>query len=156
VNINITLFGQMVTFAVFVYFCMKFVWPPIMQAMQERQNQIADGLAQADRAARDLELAQEKATDQMREAKEEASGIIDSANKRATQIVDEAKTQAREEADRIIHAAQAEIEQEFNRAKEELRSKVAELSVVGAEKILEGSVDQGAHSDMLDKLAAQL
>lgn len=155
-NINITLFGQMVTFAVFVFFCMKFVWPPIMQAMQERQNQIADGLAQADRAARDLELAQEKATDQMKEAKEEASGIIDSANKRATQIVDEAKTQAREEADRIVHAAQAEIEQDVNRAKEELRSKVAELSVVGAEKILQDTVDQNAHSDMLDKVAAQL
>ena len=91
-NINLTLFGQMVTFAFFVWFCMKFVWPVIIEAMEERQKKIADGLDAADRAMRDLELAQNKATDQMKEAKQEAAGIVDQANKRANQIVDEAKT----------------------------------------------------------------
>lgn len=155
-NINITLFGQMVTFAIFVLFCMKFVWPPIVQAMADRQKQIEDGLAQADRAGRDLELAQEKAAEYLRNAKAEAASIIDASNKRSLQIVDEAKNQAREEANRIVTAAQAEIDREFNRAKEELRSKLAQLSVVGAEKILQASVDQKTHSDMLNKLAAQL
>jgi F-type H+-transporting ATPase subunit b len=156
VNINITLFGQMVTFAIFVLFCMKFVWPPIVQAMVDRQKQIEDGLAQADRASRDLELAQEKAAEYLRNAKAEAASIIEASNKRASQIVDEAKIRAREEGDRIVTAAQAEIDREFNHAKEELRSKLAQLSVAGAEKILQSSVDQKVHSDMLSKLAAQL
>lgn len=155
-NINITLFGQMVTFAIFVLFCMKFVWPPIVQAMAERQKQIEDGLAQADRAGRDLELAQEKAAEYLRTAKAEAASIIDASNKRALQIVDEAKNNARDEGARIVAAAQAEIDREFNRAKEELRSKLAQLSVVGAERILQASVDQKTHSEMLNKLAAQL
>lgn len=155
-NINITLLGQMVTFAIFVLFCMKFVWPPITAAMAERQKKIEDGLADADRANRDLALAQEKAAEYLRNAKSEAAAIIDSANKRASQIVDEAKAHAREEGDRIVTAAQAEIDREFNRAKEELRSKLAELSVAGAEKILGASVDKKAHGDMLNKLAAQL
>lgn len=155
-NINATIFGQMVFFIVFVVFCMKFVWPPIIQAMADRAKKISDGLAEADRASRDLELAQEKATDYLRAAKGEAATIVDAANKRASQIVDEAKNQAREEGDRIVTAAQAEIDLEFNRAKEELRSKLAQLSVAGAEQILKSTVDQKAHSDMLSKLAAQL
>ena len=100
-NINLTLFGQMVTFAIFVWFCMKFVWPVIITAMEERQQKIADGLDAADRAMRDLEAAQDKATDQMKEAKQEAAGIVDQANKRASQIVDEAKQQAITEGDRL-------------------------------------------------------
>ena len=155
-NINLTLFGQMVTFAFFVWFCMKFVWPVIIDSMEERQKKIADGLDAADRALRDLELAQSKATDQMKDAKQEAAGIIDQANKRAGQIVDEAKNQARTEGDRLKVAAEAEIEQEINRAKEELRASVAGLALAGAEMILEAEIDEKANRMLVDNLAAQL
>ncbi|MBU2884199.1 F0F1 ATP synthase subunit B [Gilvimarinus agarilyticus] len=155
-NINLTIIGQSITFIVFVLICMKYVWPFITAAMLERQKKIADGLAAADRASKDLELAQEKATKTLREAKVEAAGILESANKRAAQVVDEAKEQARTEADRIKAAAQAEVEQEMNRAKEQLRSQVSVLAFAGAEKVLESSVDQAAHKDMIDKLAASL
>ncbi|UTW44622.1 F0F1 ATP synthase subunit B [bacterium SCSIO 12696] len=155
-NINLTLFGQMAVFAIFVWFCMKTVWPAIINALEERKKKIEEGLEAADRASRDLELAQNKAADQMKEAKQEAAGIIEQANKRANQIVDEAKEQAIAEGNRLKAAAQAEIDQELNRAKEELRSKVAALAVQGAEKILETQIDENANRDMLDKLAAQL
>ena len=155
-NINLTLFGQMVTFAIFVWFCMKFVWPVIIGAMEERQQKIADGLDAADRAMRDLEAAKSEATDQMKEAKQEAAGIVDQANKRANQIVDEAKVLAVAEGDRLKVAAEAEIEQEINRAKEELRSKVAGLAIAGAEKILEASIDDKANRALVDKLVTQL
>jgi F-type H+-transporting ATPase subunit b len=156
VNINLTLFGQMVTFAIFVWFCMKFVWPVIIAAMEERQQKIADGLDAADRAMRDLEAAQDKATDQMKEAKQEAAGIVDQANKRANQIVDDAKQQAITEGDRLKVAAEAEIEQEVNRAKEELRASVAGLAIAGAEKVLEASIDDKANRALVDNLASQL
>jgi len=156
VNINLTLIGQMITFALFVIFCMKMIWPLIIAAMEERAVKIADGLEAADRAGRDLELAQERATDRLRKAKEEAATIIESANKRASQIVEEAKDQAREEGDRLKVAAQAEIDQEMNRAKESLRGQVATLAIAGAEKVLEASIDESAHKNMLEKLAAGL
>ncbi|MFK7829848.1 MAG: F0F1 ATP synthase subunit B [Congregibacter sp.] len=155
-NLNLTLIGQMVAFVAFVVFCMKYVWPPILAAMHEREQKIADGLSAADRASHDLELAQEKAVERLTEAKHEASGIIEAANRRASQIVDEAKDAAVGEADRIKHAAQAEIEQESNRAREQLRSQVAVLSLVGAEKVLGASIDAEKHADILDKLAAEL
>ena len=155
-NINLTLFGQMVTFAFFVWFCMKYVWPVILQAMEERQKKISDGLDAADRALHDLEEAQSKASDQMKEAKQEAASIMDQANKRAAQIVEEAKQQAVAEGDRLKAAAQAEIEQEINRAKEELRASVAGLALAGAEKVLEASVDEKSNRALVDKLAAQL
>ncbi len=155
-NINLTLIGQSIAFLFFVLFCMKFVWPFITKAMAERQERIAQGLAAADRADKDLELAQEKATHTLREAKQEAAAILEAANKRAAQIVDEAKEQARVEADRIKAAAQAEVEQEVNRAKEKLRSQVAVLAIAGAEKVLESSVNEATHKAMLDKLAASL
>lgn len=155
-SINLTLFAQLISFALFVWFCRKYVWPPIITAMQDRQKQIADGLDAAERAQQNLQLAQEGAADKLREAKQEASGIIEAANKRASQIVDEAKDQARTEGGRLKEAAQAEIEQEYNRTREALRSKVSTLAVAGAEKILQSSVDAGAHQQMLDKLAAEL
>ena len=155
-NINLTLFGQMVTFAIFVWFCMKFVWPVIIGAMEERQLKIAEGLDAADRSVRDLEVAQDKVANQMKEAKQEASGIVDQAHKRANQIVDEAKVLAVAEGVRLKVAAEAEIEQEINRAKEELRSAVAGLALAGAEKILEASIDDKANRVLIDKLAAQL
>lgn len=155
-NINLTLIGQMIAFVAFVIFCMKYVWPPILAAMHEREQKIADGLAAADRASHDLELAQEKAVERLKEAKVEASGIVDAANRRATQIVDEAKDAATVEADRVKAAAQAEIEQDANRAREQLRTQVAALSIAGAEKVLGASVDADAHAELVDKLASEL
>ncbi|MGB1090953.1 MAG: F0F1 ATP synthase subunit B [Oceanobacter sp.] len=155
-NINATLIGQIITFAIFVWFCMKFVWPPLLSAMQEREKKIADGLDAANRAERDLELAQEKAASQLRESKEKAAEIIEQANKRANQIIDEAKEAAISEGDRLKAAAQAEVEQEVNRAKEVLRKQVSELAVAGAAKILGKSVDAAAHADLLDKLTEEL
>lgn len=155
-NINLTLIGQSIAFLFFVLFCMKFVWPFITAAMAERQRIIAEGLAAADRAGKDLELAQEKATHTLRDAKQEAAAIIEIANKRAVQIVEESKELARAEADRIAAIAQADIDQEMNRAKEKLRSQVAVLALTGAEKILQASVNEATHKTMLDKLAASL
>lgn len=155
-NLNLTLIGQMLAFIGFVVFCMKYVWPPILAAMAEREKKIADGLAAADRASHDLELAQEKAVERLKEAKEEAAGIIDSANKRAGQLVDEAKEAAVIEADRVKAAAQAEIDQEANRAREHLRGQVAALSLAGAEKVLGATIDENAHKELVDKLASEL
>ena len=155
-NINLTLIGQMLAFIGFVVFCMKYVWPPIIAAMQEREQKIADGLAAADRASHDLELAQEKAVERLKEAKTEAAGIVESANKRANQIVDEAKGDAQLEADRVKLSAQADIEQETNRAREHLRAQVAALSLAGAEKILGAAIDQDTHAQLVEKLAEEL
>lgn len=155
-NINLTIIGQAIAFAIFVVFCMKYVWPPITAALAERKKKIAEGLDAAERAERDLELAKKKAAADMRDSKEQAAAIIEQANKRANQIVDEAKEQAVEEANRVKAAAQAEIEQEANRAKEALRAQVAALAVAGAEKILEASIDEQAHAQLVDKLAAEL
>jgi F-type H+-transporting ATPase subunit b len=156
VNINLTIIGQAIAFAIFVVFCMKYVWPPITTAMAERKKKIAEGLDAADRAERDLKLAQEKAADNLREGKEQAAAIIEQANKRANLIIEEAKEKAREEAARVKAAADAELIQEVNRAKEALRAQVGVLALAGAEKILEASVDQKAHAKLVEKLAAEL
>lgn len=155
-NINLTLIGQSLTFLAFIYFCMKFVWPELISIMKDREQRIAEGLEAADRAEKDLELAQKKATEQLREAKEQAAGIVEQANKRASQIVEEAKEQAAAEAERIKVAAHAEVEREASQAREELRGQVATLVLVGAEKVLGASVDASAHAQMLDKLAEEL
>ena len=155
-NFNATLIGQSVAFLVFVWFCMKFVWPPLMQAIEDRQKKIADGLADADRAVKDLELAQAKATDQLKDAKANANEIIEAANKRKAQIVDEAKTEADSERAKIIAQGHAEIEAERNRVKEDLRKQVASLAIQGAEKILARSIDPAAHSDIVEKLVAEI
>lgn len=155
-NINLTLFGQTFAFAIFVWFCMKFVWPPITKAMQERQKKIAEGLDAAGRAQQDLKLAQEKVSNTLRETKDQAAQILEQANKHANSIVEEAKLQARAEGERLIASARSEIEQEVNRAKDQLRAQVAALAVLGAEKILESQVDAKVHSDLVDKLASQL
>lgn len=155
-NINLTIIGQAIAFAIFVVFCMKYVWPPITTAMAERKKKIAEGLDAADRAERDLKLAQEKAADNLREGKEQAAAIIEQANKRANLIIEEAKEKAREEAARVKAAADAELIQEVNRAKEALRAQVGVLALAGAEKILEASVDQKAHAKLVEKLAAEL
>ena len=155
-NLNATIIGQTIAFAVFVWFCLKYVWPPITQALAERQKKIAEGLEAADRAQRDLSLAQNKAADDLREAKIKSAEIIDIANKRANQIVDEAKEKARDEGQRLIAGAKAEIEMEVQRAKEELRAQVAAIAIAGAEKILESSVDKAANEELVKKLASEL
>ena len=155
-NINLTMLGQTIGFAIFIFFCAKYVWPPIVQAMQERQKKIADGLAASDRANQDLELAQQRATQELRDARDEAATIVEKANKRATQMVEEAKQEAKEQGDRMLAQAREEIEQERQQARDALRAEVASLAIAGAEKILESSVDAKAHSEMLDKLSAEL
>jgi F-type H+-transporting ATPase subunit b len=156
VNINLTLIGQTLTFFVFVLFCAKFVWPALISVMEEREKKIADGLQAAERADKDLDLAQKKATEKLHEAKAQAALIVEQANKRAVQIVDEAKEQATVEGERIFIAARAEVEQESNRAKEELRGQVAALALAGAEKILGQTIDMKAHNQLVSKLAADL
>ncbi|MBL4608067.1 MAG: F0F1 ATP synthase subunit B [Pseudomonadales bacterium] len=155
-NINATLLGQAISFAIFVWFCMKYVWPPLTAAMEERQKQMSDGLENAEKAQAELDLAKAEVEKQLKEAKQQSAVLIDQANKRANQIVDEAKVIAVKEGDRLKQAAQADIEQEVNSAKEVLRKQVSVLAVAGAEKILESSVDQNAHSEMLNNLAAEL
>lgn len=155
-NLNATIIGQSIAFAVFVWFCMKYVWPPITAILEERQKKIADGLEAADRAQRDLGLAQNKAADELREAKLQSAALIEQANKRASQIVEEAKDKAREEGQRLITGAKAEIDMELQRAKEALRSQVAAIAVSGAERILGTAIDQAANEELLKKLADEL
>ncbi len=155
-DINATILGQTVAFAFFVWFCLKYVWPPLIKAMHERSEKIAHGLQSADEAEKDREIAKQQAVLILREAKQQAAALIEQANKRANQLVEEAKDQARAEGERLKSAAQAEVEQETNRAKEALRSQVAVLSIAGAEKILGKSVDQNAHNAMLEQLASEL
>jgi F-type H+-transporting ATPase subunit b len=155
-DINATLIGQLVAFVVFVLFCMKYVWPPIIGAIEERQKTIADGLAASDQAEKDLALAREEAAAKLKEAKAQAAEIVEAAKKREAQLIEEAAEKAQAEKDKILAAGHAEIESERNRVKEELRKQVAVLAVQGAEKILERSIDATAHSDILDKLVAEL
>jgi F-type H+-transporting ATPase subunit b len=155
-NINLTLIGQSITFALFVWFCMKFIWPPIMGALEARRKEIADGLAAAERGQHEQELAEKRATEHIKEAKGQASDIVAQAQKRASEIVEEAKGDARTEAERIVTGANAEIEQEINRAREHLRQEVVALAIAGAEKVLKREVDKNAHASTLNDLATQL
>jgi|TARA_B100001079_G_scaffold113064_2_gene97248 F-type H+-transporting ATPase subunit b len=156
VGINATLIGQMITFALLVWFTMKFVWPPLTAAMKERQHKIAEGLAAAERGVHEKVLAENKATEILKEAKAQSSEILGRAEKRSSEIVDEAKGEAREEGERILAHARSEVEQEMNKAREALRAEVAVLAVAGAEQILAKEVDAAAHSDLLNNLARQL
>ncbi|MGL5798479.1 MAG: F0F1 ATP synthase subunit B [Plesiomonas sp.] len=155
-NINATLLGQAISFILFVWFCMKLVWPPLIAAIEERQNKIAEGLAASDRATKDLELVKAKSADQLKDAKVQAAAIIEQANKRKAMILDEARNEADLERQKIIEQGRAEIEAERKRTREELRKQVAVLAIAGAERILERSVDEAANSDIVDKLVAEL
>jgi F-type H+-transporting ATPase subunit b len=156
VNINATLLGQAITFAILIWFTMKFVWPPLMAAMAERAKTIADGLAAAERGKHDLELAEKRAAEILRQGREKASEIIAASEKRASEIIDEAKTNAKAEGDRILVAAKADIDQEVFRAKEQLRTQVTAVALAGAGKILGREIDAKAHNDLLDKLVAEI
>lgn len=155
-NINFTLIAQAIAFAVLIWFTVKFVWPPLLKAIEMRQKEIADGLAAASEGRSALEVAAKKSEVTLKDAKQKATEIIGQAEKRASQIVEEAKGTAKFEGDRIIAGAKAEIDQEVNRAKEGLRTQVSALAIAGAEKILRKEIDAKTHSEMLTKLAAEL
>ncbi len=155
-NINATLLGQTIMFAMFVWFCMKFVWPPIMAALDARKKLIADGLAAAERGKHDLELAAKRSAEVLREAKEKAADIIALGDKRAGEIVEEAKVKAEVEAGNIRTRANSEIEQEVFRAKEQLRTQVSGVALAGAGKILGREIDAKAHNDLLEKLLTEI
>jgi len=155
-NINLTLIGQSITFIFFVWFVMKFVWPPLVAALEERKAKIADGLAAAEKGKHDGELAKQKVLDTLKDAKAQAQDIINLAEKRASEIVEESKETARVEGERIIAAANAELEQEVNRAREQLRGQVVSLAVSGASKVLKREIDEKANEDLLKDLVAQL
>src|SRR5487761_2452795 len=154
-NINATLLGQTIMFAMFVWFCMKFEWTPIIAGLEQRKKQIADGLAEAERGKRELELAAKRAAEILREAKDKAGETIAGGEKRASQLIDEAKEQANVERDRILTGAKAEVDQEVFRAKEQLRTQVSNLALAGADKLLGRQIDAKAHNDLLDKPVAE-
>ena len=155
-NIHFTLIAQALTFAILIWFTVKFVWPPLLNAIENRQKEIADGLAAAREGKASLEMAEKKTTEVLDGAKEKSSEIVSQAEKRASEIIEEAKQNAKLDADRIIANAKSEINQEVNKAKEELRSQVASLAIEGAQKILEKEIDAKAHSAMLTKLSKEL
>ncbi|RUO33641.1 F0F1 ATP synthase subunit B [Aliidiomarina soli] len=155
-DINATLIGQSIAMVVFVWFTMKFVWPPLNNAIEERQKRIADGLAASELAEKDLEKAHEQVAAELNKAKADAAEIIEQARKRATKLVDDETQRGQEEREKIIASGHAEIEAERNRAREELRKQVAILAVAGAEKIIQREVDAAKQSDIVDKLVAEL
>ncbi len=155
-DINLTLIGQTIAMIVFVWFCMKFIWPPILGALEERQAQIEEGLAAADKGKESLERASAEADDIVAEARKQATGILDQAHARANEIVAEGKSDGVKERERQLAAARAEIEQEANRAREELRGQVSAIAIASAEKILKREIDGKAHDDILGKLAQEL
>ena len=155
-NINFTLFAQAISFAAFIWFTVRFIWPPLLAAIEERQQKIADGLAAADKGARSLEEAQVRIQAMVEEARGQARQILDQAQVRANGIVEEARSAAGQERDRIIQSGKAEVDQQINRARDELRGQVAAIAVSGAEKILAREIDSRTHQDLLNKLAAQI
>ena len=155
-DINMTLIGQTIAMIVFVWFCMKFIWPPLLEAIEERQEKIAEGLAAADKGQESLEKATAEATGIIEDARKQATTILDQANARANEIVAEGKSDGVKERERQLSAAKAEIEQEANRAREELRGQVSAIAIASAEKILDREIDSKQHEDILGKLAAEL
>jgi F-type H+-transporting ATPase subunit b len=156
VSINLTLIVQMFVFALLIWFTMKFVWPMILGAMDERAKRIADGLAAAEQGQKDLAQAQSRADEAVREARSKAVQIVDQAQHRANELIDQAKVAAVAEGERLVAAAQQQIQLESNRARENLRKEVAALAVAGAEQLIEREIDTKSHVDLLTKLAAQL
>jgi F-type H+-transporting ATPase subunit b len=155
-NINLTLFAQAATFALFIWFTAKLVWPYLMRAIEDRQRNIAEGLAAAERGKQDLEQAAVRTSDMLREARQQAQEILAQADRRSSQIIEEAKNAASEEGARLVTAAKAEIEQEVSRARETLRTQVAALAVAGAEQILRREVDAKVHAELLSTMQSEL
>ena len=155
-DINATLIGQTIAMIVFVWFCMKYIWPPLLTAIEERQAKIAEGLAAADKGQESLQKATAEAEDIISDARKQATGILDQAHARANEIVADGKADGVKERERQLAAAKAEIEQEANRAREELRGQVSAIAVASAEKILNREIDGKQHEDILSKLASEL
>jgi F-type H+-transporting ATPase subunit b len=155
-NINFSLIAQAIAFALFIWFTVRFVWPPLLAAIEARQKQIADGLAAGEQGRKSLEASTRQAEEAIKEARSRAADIVSQAEKRAAQLVDEAKGAAKEEGAREKAAAKAEIGQELQRAREALREQVASLAVAGAEKILRREVDARSHAELLDGIKRQL
>ncbi len=155
-SINATLFVQIFTFAIFIWFTMKYVWRPLTKVMDERNQRITDGLAAADKGQQAEEEARKQAEIEIARAKEQAAEILGKAEKRRAEIVEEAKNEAKAESERLKQAAQAEIEQEVNRAREKLRSQLAAIVIAGAQKVLEKEIDEKAHAELVNKLVSEL
>ncbi len=155
-DINATLIGQSIAMMVFVWFCMKYIWPPLLEAIEERQQKIADGLAAADKGQQALETAKAEADEIVSDARKQATGILDQAHARANEIVTDGKADGAKERDRQLAAAKTDIEQEANKAREELRGQVSAIAIASAEKILRREIDDKQHADILDKLAGEL
>jgi len=155
-DINMTLIGQSIAMIVFVWFCMKFIWPPLLGAIEERQKEIADGLAAAEQGQQSLSKAEADAEGIVTDARKQATGILDQAHARANEIVSEGKADGVKERERQLAAAKSEVEQETNRAREELRGQVSAIAMAGAEKILQREIDSKTHEDILGKLAGEL
>jgi F-type H+-transporting ATPase subunit b len=155
-NINLTLIAQLVSFAVFVWFTMKYVWPPLVRAMDERKGKIAEGLAAAERGHHEQQLAEKRAKETLHKAKQQAAEIKANADRQAAKIIEEARDKGKEEGQRQLLAAQAEIEQAANQAREDLRARVSELAVLGAEKILRKEINADAHRDIVESVANQI
>ena len=155
-NINLTLIGQSIAFAVFVWFCLKYIWPPLLNALDARRTRIADGLAAAEQGLKAKEEAQTQIDVDLQAAKGQAREIISNAQRRADEIVEESKSDARVEGDKLVDAAKAEIDQQIHQAREALRGEVVALAVSGAEQVLMREVDAAAHEEALGKLAGQL
>ena len=155
-NINLTILGQAISFGIFVWFCMRYVWPPLIKVLEERAETIADGLAAAERGTKELEDAKGKVELLLSEGREKALEFVNQAQRRAEEIVEAAKSEARLEADKIKSAAQIEMDQERNRAREELRQEVADLVIMGAEKILAREVDEKSHREILKQISSDM
>jgi F-type H+-transporting ATPase subunit b len=156
VNVTATLIGQVIVFGILVWFVKRVLWGPMLNMMQERKKQIADGLAAAERGQQEKEEAEEHAKKRLDEVKQQASEIVNQAQRRAGEIVEEAKSDARDEGERIKASAQSDIEQEINRARESLRQQVGSIAIAGAEQVLKKEIDPKVHSSVLDDLAAQI
>ncbi len=155
-DLNATLIGQVITFGLFVWFTMKFVWPPIMKAMQERQQQIADGLAAAEQGKRDLELAQHKSKEVITEAKANAAVILEQANQRANQTVEESKSRAREEGQRLIKMAEDDVEQQMIAARASLVNELSDLTFASTKKVLGAAIDDETNRQLVDQLVSEV
>jgi F-type H+-transporting ATPase subunit b len=155
-NINLTLFAQAIAFAAFIWFTVRFIWPVVLGAIEERQRTIADGLAAAERGNKSLEEAKVRIEAMVEEARTQARQILDQAQQRASGIVEEARVSADQERERIIESGRADVAQQVNKARDELRGQVAAIAVAGAEKILAREIDARAHQDLLTRLAAQI
>lgn len=155
-DINATIIGQFITFAILVWFTMKYVWPPITKTIHEREKKIAAGLEAADRSKRELEQAEHKVLSIIRDAKQQATQLIEQANLHSARLIEEAKVQAKQEHTRIVDMAQGEIDREVMRAKEALKAQLATLAIAGAEKIIQRNIDPDKHHDLLNELSAEI